>query len=125
MGLWSSALTNEFLLSEFKDAFEGIGKLQGGKYHIELKPDAQPVQHTPWAAPEKKEAYELERLCSLDIIEPVGGHTDWINSIILVAKPDGSIRLCLDPKHLLQYVHTYSTLFHISLLHHIQRYLHG
>ena len=63
--------------------FEGIGKLPGGKYHIELKPDAQPVQHPPRAVPEKKkEAYknELERLCSLGIIELVAGHTDWINS---------------------------------------------
>ena len=60
-------ITKEYVLSEFKDVFEGIGKLLGGKYHIELKPDAQPVQHPPRAVPEKKkEAYknELERLCS-------------------------------------------------------------
>ena len=96
-------ITKEYVLSEFKDVFESIGKLPGGKYHIELKPDAQPVQHPPRAVPEKKkEAYknELERLCSLGIIEPVAGHTDWINSIVPVAKPDGSIRLCLDPKDL-------------------------
>ena len=67
-------ITKEYVLSEFKDVFEGIGKLPGGKYHIELKPDAQPVQHPPRGVPEKKkEAYknELERLCSLGIIEPV------------------------------------------------------
>ena len=96
-------ITKEYVLSEFKDVFEGIGKLPGAKYHIELKPDGQPVQHPPRAVPEnKKEAYkdELERLCSLGIIEPVAGHTDWINSIVPVAKPDGSIRLCLDPKDL-------------------------
>ena len=96
-------ITQEYVLSEFKDVFEGIGKLPGGKYHIELKPDVQPIQHPPRAVPEKrKEAYkdELERLCSLGIIEPVAGHTDWINSIVPVAKPDGSIRLCLDPKDL-------------------------
>ena len=96
-------ITKEYVLSKFKDVFEGIGKLPGRKYHIELKPDAQPVQHPPRGVPEKKkEAYkdELERLCSLGIIEPVAGHTDWINSIVPVAKPDGSIRLCLDPKDL-------------------------
>ena len=96
-------VTKEYVLSEFKDVFEGIGKLPGGKYHIELKPDAQPVQHPPRAVPEKKkEAYkdELERLCSSGIIELVAGHTDWINSIVPVAKPDGAIRLCLDPKDL-------------------------
>ena len=94
-------ITKEYVLSEFKDVFEGIGKLPGRKYHTELKSDAQPVQHPPRAVPEK-EAYkdELERLCSLGIVEPEAGHTDWINSIVPVAKPDGSIRLCLDPKDL-------------------------
>ena len=41
------------MLSEFKDVLEGIGKLPGGKYHIQLKPDAQPVQHPPRAVSEK------------------------------------------------------------------------
>ena len=99
----SLPITKDYVLTEFKDVFEGIGRLPGRKYHIQLKPDAKPVQHPPRAVPEKKkEAYkeELERLCSLGIIEPVEGHTDWINSIVPVAKPDGSIRLCLDPKDL-------------------------
>jgi len=66
--------------------FRGIGKLPGGKYLIELKPDAQRVQHPPRAVPEKKrEAYkdEEERLCSLiSIIESVAGHTYWISGIV-------------------------------------------
>jgi len=72
-------ITKEYVLSEFKDVFEGIGKLPGGKYHIELKPDAQPVQHPPRVVPKKKKGGykdELERLCSLCIIEPVVGQTD-------------------------------------------------
>ena len=99
----SLPITKEYVLTEFKDVFEGIGRLPGRKYHIQLKPDAKPVQHPPRAVPEKKkQAYkdELERLCSLGIIEPVERHTEWINSIVPVAKPDGSIRLCLDPKDL-------------------------
>ena len=99
----SLPITKKYLLSEFRDIFEGIGKLPGGKYHIQLKPDAQPVQHPPRAVPEKKKtAYkeELERLCSSGIIQPVQGHTDWINSVVPVSKPDGSIRLCLDLKDL-------------------------
>ena len=32
-------ITKEYM-SEFKDVFEGLGKLPRGKYHIELKPDA-------------------------------------------------------------------------------------
>ena len=96
-------ITKDYVLSEFRDVFEGIERLPGGPYHIQLRPDAQPVQHPPRAVPEKKKAAykdELERLSSLEITEPVEGHTDWINSIVPVAKPDGSIRLCLDPKDL-------------------------
>ena len=39
-------------------------------------------------------------MCSSGIIETVQGHTDWINGVVPVSKPDGSIRLCLDPKDL-------------------------
>ena len=39
-------------------------------------------------------------MCSSGIIEPVQGDTDRINSVVPVSKPDGSIRLCLDPKDL-------------------------
>lgn len=41
----------------------------------------------------KKEVYkdELERLCSLGIIELVVGYIDWINSIVFVVKLDGLI----------------------------------
>ena len=87
-------VAKEYVLSQFKDIY------RGGMYHIQLKPDAQPVHHPPRAVPEKKKsAYkdELERLCSSGIVEPVQGHTDWANSVASVSKHDGSIRLCLDP----------------------------
>ena len=89
--------TREYVLSKLypnyyvrviRDIFEGIGKLPGGKYHIQLKPYAQPVQRPPRAVLEKKKtAYkeQLERLCSSGTIEPVQGHTDWISSVV----PDG------------------------------------
>ncbi|PFX16986.1 hypothetical protein AWC38_SpisGene18711 [Stylophora pistillata] len=63
-------LTKEYVLSQFRDIFKGIEKLPGGKYHIQLKPEAQPVEHPPRAVPEKKKAAykeELERLCILGI----------------------------------------------------------
>ena len=96
-------LTKEYVLSGFRDIFEGKGKLPGSKYHIQFKPDAQPAQHPPRAVPEKKKAAykeELEKLCSSGIIDQVRGHTDWSNSVVPVSMPDGSIRSCLDPKDL-------------------------
>ena len=35
-----------------------------------------------------------------DIIVPVDEPTDWINSLVVREKPNGSLRICLDPKDL-------------------------
>ena len=43
---------------------------------------------------------ELERLTKEGIITEVKEHTEWINLIVPVMKPNSSLRLCLDPKAL-------------------------
>ena len=43
---------------------------------------------------------ELDRLTKEGIITEVKEHTEWINSIVPVMKPNSSLRLCLDPKDL-------------------------
>ena len=45
---------------------------------------------------------ELERMRRLDVIEPVNEPTEWVNTLITVEKPNGKLRICLDPKHLNQ-----------------------
>ena len=39
-------------------------------------------------------------MVSLGVIEKVDKPTDWVNSIVIVEKSNGDIRLCLDPKDL-------------------------
>jgi hypothetical protein len=100
---WKLPVTKDQIQQDFKDVFTGLGTLPGGPYQLKLKPGAEPVQHPPRRVPEKKkEAYkaELTRLQNLKVIEKVEGHTDWINSIVPADKPDGSLRLCLDPRDL-------------------------
>ena len=97
--------TKDYLLQEYADAFQGIGTLPGGLYRIQLKESYKPVQRLQrHVAVSLKPPYqaELERLTQLGVIKEVREHTEWINSTVPVKKPDGSLRLCLDPKDLNQ-----------------------
>ena len=90
------------ILDEYRDCFQGIGCFPG-EFHIDLKPDAVPVVHAARRIPEallNKLEDELKNLTKQDIITPVIEPTDWVNSIVCVTKPNGSLRLCLDPKDL-------------------------
>ncbi|XP_046850289.1 uncharacterized protein K02A2.6-like [Xenia sp. Carnegie-2017] len=44
----------------------------------------------------------LENLTEIGIISKVDRATDWVNSLVIVEKRNGMLRLCLDPKHLNQ-----------------------
>ena len=74
---------------------EYIGTLPGEPYHIQLKENYKVVQHAPCqVAVSLKSTYkaELQRLLDAGIITEVHGHTEWINSIVPVKKPDGSFK---------------------------------
>ena len=52
----------------------------------------------PRALPNKLKL-QLERTQRLDILEPVNEPTEWVNPLIIPEKPNGKLRICLDPKH--------------------------
>ena len=90
------------ILNEFNDLFEGLGELEG-EHHIEINPEVKPVIHPPRKVPFTllpKLKQELERMEQLGAIEKVDQPTEWVNSIVIVEKPDGNLRICLDPKDL-------------------------
>ena len=96
-------ITREYMLKEYNDVFKGVGTLPAGPYHIRLKENYRPVQHPPRSVPVAMQAAyraELDRLTKEGIITEVQEHTEWINSIVPAMKPNGSLRLCLDPKDL-------------------------
>ena len=39
-------------------------------------------------------------MVKMKIIQAVNEPTDWVNNLVLVEKPDGSLRICIDPKEL-------------------------
>ena len=58
-----------------------------------------PLRKLPIAVMNKVQA-ELQRLTMDGIITPVTGSTAWISPLLVVMKPDGSVRICIDPKPL-------------------------
>ncbi|CAB4026741.1 Transposon Ty3-G Gag-Pol poly [Paramuricea clavata] len=89
-------------LYEYDDIFGEIGVLNG-EHDINLDPSVPPVINNPRHIPfglKEKVRNEFDRMERLEIILKVEGPTEWVNSIVVVEKPSGSIRICLDPKNL-------------------------
>ena len=74
-----------------------------GLHTIVLKEGAEAVVHAPRRVavakrPELKK--ELERQVQQGILAKVDEPTDWVNSLVVVEKANGKMRLCIDPKDL-------------------------
>ena len=93
---------NSDIMQEFSDSFGEIGTLPK-IHHIHVDPEVMPVVHPPRRVPvtlhEKLKA-ELDRTERLKIIERVFELTEWVSSLVVVQKPNGKLRICLDPKDL-------------------------
>ena len=88
--------------AEYADVFRGLGRLKDS-YSIEIDDSIRPVVHAPRRIPvpmRNKVHEKLEQLMNEGVITPVTDATDWVSSIVVVQKPNGQIRLCLDPKDL-------------------------
>ena len=91
------------LLDQYSDVFEGLGCITGVTCHIKVDPTHPPVIHPPRRVPvtlRPKIQEELARMESLDVIEKVAEPTDWVNSMVTIIKPNGKVRMCIDPRDL-------------------------
>ena len=88
------------------DAFEGLGKFPG-QYSITRTEGAsgfvEPMHRVPHklVEPLKSKLADME---SQGVIEKVDYPTDFVNNLVITHKKNGSIRICLDPKHLNQQI---------------------
>lgn len=72
-------------------------------YHIVLDPTVPPVIDASRKVPvalQHRLKEELKRMENMKIITPVSEPTEWVSSLVLVEKPNGSLRVCLDPRNL-------------------------
>lgn len=100
-------LNRETILSEYKHLFDdNLGKLEG-EVEIHVQKDAVPVVHPPRRIPHAlrdRLKGELDTMENAGVISKVTQPTDWVNSLVVVEKPNGNLRICLDPKDLNQAV---------------------
>ena len=79
-----------------------LGKLEP-EHHIRLQEDMPPVVHPPRKIPaglRDKLKDELDRMEKMGVIVKVDEPSEWVNSLVLVEKPNGDLRICLDPRDL-------------------------
>ena len=83
----------------YPDLFTDLGTL-GAEYHIQLRQDAKPYALT---TPRRvaipllpKVKQELTRMENMGVITKVDSPTEWCAGIVVVPKPNGNIRICVD-----------------------------
>ena len=95
-------MDNSDIQNEYSDLFHGIGRLPG-KHKIHIDQNVTPVVHPPRRSPitmRDKVKDELSRMVKEGIIKKVKKPTSWVNSMVVVTKPNGSIRIRIDPRDL-------------------------
>ena len=95
-------LTLEHVCSQYEDVLDGLGNL-GTPLRLEVdetvKPVQQPLRRVLEALRTPLKEY-LDDLEARGVIEEVERPTEWVNSVVIATKPNGNLRLCLDPKPL-------------------------
>ena len=92
-------LTKAIVMDAFKDVHTGLGTL-GPPLHISMNPNVTPIQAHPHRCPVAKEAKASDAIRDLEkqgILKKVTEPTAWISNSVYREKPDGSIRVCIDP----------------------------
>ena len=95
--------TSTQVQDEFPNIFKGLGTI-GEEYEIRLKDGVKPralctARHVPTPLHTKVQE-ELNQMQSLGVISPVDELTPWCAGMVVVPKPSGDIRICVDLKPL-------------------------
>ena len=91
---------------KYASLFSGIGHFRCNPVHITMRQNATPVQKPPRRVPtamKDKFKQELDAMEAQGIISKYDGcdvSPEWLNSFVIVKKPNGSLRICLDPTDL-------------------------
>ena len=104
-GIIASILTKDWIVTnpKYKHLFSSIGHFKCDPVKIEMKPDTEPVRkaarRVPLALNDKftKEIQSVVESGILTKLTPGKLMPEGLNSFVMVKKPNGNLRLCLDP----------------------------
>jgi len=90
------------LLEQHRALWSGhLGSIKATQHRIELKPGSKPVGLNPYRmGPQTRELIQaqVDRMLKLEVIEP--SQSEWASPVVLIPKPDGSPRFCIDCRQL-------------------------
>ena len=88
--------------SNYPDLYQGLGCMPG-THSIKIDNSVTPKVHPPRKVPislKQRVKEELGRMEALGVITRQKEPTPWVNSMVTVVKPNGKIRICIDPRDL-------------------------
>ncbi|XP_077997421.1 uncharacterized protein LOC144450650 [Glandiceps talaboti] len=94
---YTSPLTQDKILSDYRDVFQGLGCLPG-QYHLQVDQSVKPIKHQPRkvaVALKSELKKKIESLEKQKILTKVPEPTDWISSMVVVKNP-GKLRIRKD-----------------------------
>lgn len=89
-------------VDEYADIFDGLGIIKTNQT-LAVLPTAKPIAKPPRRIPAKvidQVKQKIDELEAMGIVERVDEPSQWVHNLVVVEKPDGSVRLCLDPREL-------------------------
>ena len=95
---------------KYKHLFQGIGHFKCQPVFIEMQegstPIRKPAKKVPLAIREKfkQEIDLMVKVAILTEVTPEMSMLEWLNSFVIVKKPNGNLRVCLDPTDLNKHI---------------------
>ena len=105
-------LMREWIINheKYKHLFQGIGHFKCNPISIEMQegstPVRKPARKVPLALHEKfkQEIDSMVKAGILTEVTPEMSTPEWLNSFVIVKKPNGNLRVCLDPTDLNKHI---------------------
>ena len=91
------------IMELFPDLFDGVGTIKDAVVKLDVNKFITPVIRPPRKIPQamvEPLKHEIDCMLHLGVIRKldINEATDWCHKLVLVCKPSGKLRVCLDPR---------------------------